>query len=69
MRCFSILFPQKNFRTIVVDYDRDGSGIYRAKGPTEKDANEILDSSATKIDTPVDLQKPSVIDEEEFWGK
>lgn len=52
-----------------MDYDRDGSGIYRAKGPTEKDANEILDSSATKIDTPVDLQKPSVIDEEEFWGK
>jgi len=44
-------------RALEVDYDTDESGFYRAKTARSEtlDANEILDSSRTKVNLPVDL--------------
>jgi hypothetical protein len=49
-----------------VDYDNDGSGLFRAKGSNQSTtgAKEILDSTVTKINTPVDLMATQTIDEE-----
>ncbi len=49
-----------------VDYDNDEGGIFRAQSGNNstRDAKVILDSTATKIDTPVDLQATQQIDEE-----
>ena len=53
------------FRTVEVDYDTDGSGLYRAKHHDDLDAKEIMDSSRTKIDLPVDHIEADEVDEEE----
>ena len=54
------------FRPIEVDYDTDDSGLFRAKGSSKetKGAKVILDSTVTKINTPLDLMATQTIDEE-----
>ena len=49
-----------------MDYDTDGSGFYRAKSspPETQGAREILDSSRTKVDLPVDLMPTEEVTEE-----
>ena len=49
-----------------MDYDTDGSGFYRAKSspPETQGAREILDSSMTKVDLPVDLMPTEEVTEE-----
>ena len=51
-----------------MDYDMDQYGLFRAKGENKETegAKEILDSTQTKIDTPVDLMKTQTIDEFEL---
>jgi len=57
-------------RTVEVDYDTDESGLYRAKGESaySKNAPVIMDSSTTKINTPIELMEAKVIDDEEFYA-
>ena len=51
-------------RTVEVDYDTDGSGLYRAKKHSDLDAKEILDSSKTKIDLPLDQLDADEVEED-----
>ena len=58
------------YRTVEVDYDTDESGIYRAKEQSaySKNAPTIMDSSTTKINTPIELLEAKEIDDEEFYA-
>ena len=51
-----------------VDYDTDEYGLFKAKNRNKESrgAKEIMDSTLTKIDTPVDLMKTQIIDEVEL---
>lgn len=51
-----------------VDYDMDENGLFKAKTTNQETqgAKVILDSTITKIDTPVDLMKTQTIDEVEL---
>jgi len=53
---------------VEVDYDTDEYGLFRAKNGNQESrgAKEIMDSTLTKIDTPVDLMKTQTIDEVEL---
>ena len=51
-------------RTVEVDYDTDGSGLYRAKRHGDLDAKEIMDSSKTRIDLPLDQVEADEVEEE-----
>ena len=51
-------------RTVEVDYDTDGSGLYRAKHHDDLDAKEIMDSSKTGIDLPLDQVEADEVEEE-----
>lgn len=44
-------------RSVEVDYDTDESGFYRAKSsrPETDGARQILDSSSTRVNFPVEL--------------
>lgn len=55
-------------KPIEVDYDTDDNGLFRAKKANEvtKDAKVILDSTVTKINTPLDLMSTQQIDVEEL---
>ena len=55
----------------LLDYDTDDYGLFKAKGESQetKGAKEILDSTITKIDTPVDLMKTQTIDETELGNQ
>jgi hypothetical protein len=55
-----------SYRSVEVDYDTDESGFYRAKSsrPETSGAREILDSSRTKVDLPVDLMPDEEVTEE-----
>ena len=55
----------------LLDYDTDDYGLFKAKGESQetKGAKEILDSTITKIDTPVDLMKTQTIDEIELGNQ
>ena len=57
-------------RTVEVDYDTDESGLYRAKTGSDhsKNAPIIMDSSATKVNTPIDMVKALEIDDEDFYA-
>ena len=57
-------------RAVEVDYDTDESGLYRAKGANEyaKNAPIVMDSSSTKINTPVEMMEAREIDDEEFYS-
>ena len=48
----------------------DESGIYRAKEQSaySKNAPTIMDSSTTKINTPIELLEAKEIDDEEFYA-
>eukprot|EP00095_Tigriopus_kingsejongensis_P003743 maker-scaffold1209_size55568-snap-gene-0.11 protein:Tk03743 transcript:maker-scaffold1209_size55568-snap-gene-0.11-mRNA-1 annotation:"hypothetical protein AaeL_AAEL006002" len=55
-------------RTVEVDYDQDSSGMYRAKKNLDLNASHakiVLDSTATKIDTPIDYQDAEEVEEDE----
>lgn len=54
------------YRSLEVDYDTDGSGFYRARSTRleTSGAREILDSSMTKVDLPVDLMPTEEVKEE-----
>ena len=58
-------------RPIEVDYDTDDSGLFRAKGSSKetKGAKVILDSTVTKINTPLDLMATQTIDEEQLGNR
>ena len=58
------------YRTVEVDYDTDESGLYRAKGENSfsKNAPIIMDSSTTKVNTPIELIEAKEIDDEEFYA-
>ena len=53
---------------VEVDYDTDEYGLFKAKNRNKESrgAKEIMDSTLTKIDTPVDLMKTQIIDEVEL---
>ena len=53
-----------------VDLDTDESGLYRSKEVNEyaKNAPIIMDSSSTKINTPVEMMEAREIDDEEFFS-
>ena len=50
-----------------VDYDRDNSGLYRARSRNSvtENAKPILESSTTKVDTPFELLKAAEVPEED----
>ena len=50
-----------------VDYDRDHSGLYRAKSrnTVTADAKTVLESSKTKVDTPFELIRAAQVPEED----
>eukprot|EP00094_Tigriopus_californicus_P008993 TCALIF_08668-PA protein Name:"Protein of unknown function" AED:0.36 eAED:0.36 QI:0/0/0.5/0.5/1/1/2/150/68 len=53
--------------TVEVDYDQDPSGLYRAHRNIrldESQAHIVLDSTITKIDTPIDYQVAQEVDED-----
>ena len=59
-----------HFRTVEVDYDTDESGLYRAKGENtfSKDAPIIMDSTSTKVNTPIEMMEAKEVDDEEFYA-
>ena len=46
-----------------MDYDTDGSGLYRAKNSLNFDASVILDTSQTRVNAPVDLTEAVEVEE------
>ena len=53
-----------------VNYDTDESGLYRARGDNSytRDAQIIMDSTITKINTPFEMMKAKEIDDEDFYS-
>lgn len=47
-----------------VDYDTDDGGVYKAKQRSNYAAQEVLESSATNIELPVDLVDAAEVQEE-----
>lgn len=47
-----------------VDYDTDDGGVYKAKHRSDYAAQEVLDSSATNIELPVDLVDAAEVQED-----
>lgn len=47
-----------------VDYDTDDGGVYKAKRRYDYAAQEVLDSSATNIELPVDLIDATEVQED-----
>ena len=68
-RTFTNFFER--FRPVEIDYDTDDSGLFRAKGSSEdaRGAKVILDSTVTKINTPLDLMATQTIDEEQLGNR
>ena len=54
-------------QAIEVDYDRDNSGLYRAKSRNSVTANAktVMESSKTKVDTPFELIRADQVPEED----
>ncbi len=52
-------------RTVTVDYDTDESGLYRASsaGEEARGARIVLDSTITKIDTPVEYKEAREVED------
>ena len=64
---FQHCIPFENFRQVEIDYDTDDSGVFKAKrgnNDVTQGAKEILDSTVTKIDTPLELMKTQTIAED-----
>ncbi|XP_050705832.1 doublecortin domain-containing protein 2-like [Eriocheir sinensis] len=51
-------------RAIEVDYDTDDGGVYKAKRHYDYAAQEVLESSATNIELPVDLLDAAEVQED-----
>lgn len=57
-------------RSVEVDYDTDESGFYRAKSsrPETDGARQILDSSSTRVNFPVELLPAEEVKDEAKWA-
>ena len=56
-----------NRSPIEIDYDRDNSGLYRAKSRNTVTANarSVMESPNTKVNTPFELIRASEVPEED----